>query len=116
MPLDGVAKMVNPTEQQRDALEQIRNVTLQASLSPRACVKKIPTLSPPPLPSEMPTNRHIFALGCLSRLAQTSKKAANIGLIRSLAVIHRMTLLNSRAGKSPQINDKAASGAGHGNH
>ncbi len=28
MPLDGVAKMVNPTEQQRDALEQIGNATL----------------------------------------------------------------------------------------
>ena len=31
MPLDGVAKIVNPTEQQSDAIEEIRNVTLKAS-------------------------------------------------------------------------------------
>jgi LTXXQ motif family protein len=43
MPLDGVAKLVNPTEQQRDALEQIRNVALNASeaLAP-ACPKDLP--------------------------------------------------------------------------
>ena len=28
VPLDGVAKMVKPTEQQRDALEQIRSAAL----------------------------------------------------------------------------------------
>ena len=44
-----------------------------------------------------------------------ARKPRNIGLIRSLAVIHRMTLLNSRTGKGPQINDKTASGAGHAN-
>jgi hypothetical protein len=43
MPLDGVAKMVNPTEQQRDALAQIRNVTLQASEAlASACPKDLP--------------------------------------------------------------------------
>src|SRR5262249_42775497 len=40
----------------------------------------------------------------------------NIELIRSLAAIHRRTLLNSRTGKGLQINDKTASGAGHANH
>jgi hypothetical protein len=40
----------------------------------------------------------------------------NIGLIRSLAVIHRRTLLNSRRAKGPQINDKTAFGAGQANH
>jgi hypothetical protein len=43
MPLDGVARMVNPTEQQRDALEQIRNVTLNASGAlASACPKDLP--------------------------------------------------------------------------
>ena len=45
-----------------------------------------------------------------------AEKPRNIGLIRSLAVVHRMALLNSRTGKYPQINDKTASGAGHANH
>jgi LTXXQ motif family protein len=43
MPLDGVARMVNPTEQQCDALEQIRNVTLNASGAlASACPKDLP--------------------------------------------------------------------------
>jgi hypothetical protein len=39
-------------------------------------VKKNPTLSSPPLPPGMSANRAHLALGCLSRLAETSKKAA----------------------------------------
>ena len=43
MPLDGVAKMVNPTEQQHDALEQIRSATLNASEALAcACPKDLP--------------------------------------------------------------------------
>ena len=63
----------------------------------------------------LPTG-HIFALGCLSCLAEMRTNARNIGLIWSLAVIHRMTLLNRRTAKGPQINDKTASGAGHADH
>jgi hypothetical protein len=41
MPLDGVAEMVKPTEQQRDALEQIRSAALNESESlAAACPKK----------------------------------------------------------------------------
>ncbi len=47
MPLDGVAKMVNPTEQQRDALEQIGNATLNASEAlASACPKDLPDTVP----------------------------------------------------------------------
>ncbi len=47
MPLDSVAKMVNPTEQQRDALEQIGNATLNASEAlASACPKDLPDSVP----------------------------------------------------------------------
>ena len=42
MPLDGVAEMVKPTEQQRDALEQIRSAALNGSESlAAACPKNV---------------------------------------------------------------------------
>jgi hypothetical protein len=42
MPLDGVAEMVKPTEQQRDALEQIRSAALNESESlAAACPKNV---------------------------------------------------------------------------
>jgi hypothetical protein len=40
------------------------------------CAKKIPTISPPPLPPEMPANRGHLALSCLSHLAEVRKNAA----------------------------------------
>ena len=47
MPLDGVAKIVNPTQQQSDALEQIRNATLKASEAlTSACPKDVPGTVP----------------------------------------------------------------------
>jgi hypothetical protein len=47
MPLDGVAEMVKPTEQQRDALEQILTATRNASEAPSsACPKNLPASVP----------------------------------------------------------------------
>jgi hypothetical protein len=43
MPLDGVAKIVNPTAQQSDALEEIRNASLKTSEAlASACPKDVP--------------------------------------------------------------------------
>jgi hypothetical protein len=78
--------------------------------------KKFQRSARPHCREKCPPTGHIFALGCLSRWPRRARKPRNIGLIRSLAVIHRMTLLNSGTGKGPQINDKTASGAGHANH
>jgi hypothetical protein len=47
MPLDSVAEMVKPTEQQRDTLEQIRAATRNASETPSsACPKNLPASVP----------------------------------------------------------------------
>ena len=47
MPLDGVAEMVKPTEQQRDALEQIRAAARNASEAPSSeCPKNLPASVP----------------------------------------------------------------------
>jgi hypothetical protein len=47
MPLDGVAEMVKPTEQQRDALEQIRAAARNASEAPSsACPENLPASVP----------------------------------------------------------------------
>jgi hypothetical protein len=66
--------------------------------------------------AHQPGTSLFFALGCLSRLAETRKHFAKYRLIRLLGFVHRMTLLNSRTRKGPQINDKTASGAGYANH
>jgi cytochrome c len=53
--------------------------------------RKIFALNSPPLPPEMPTNRAHVCAWLSASLAETSKNAANIGLIRSLAFVHRRT-------------------------
>jgi hypothetical protein len=45
MPLDGVAEMVKPTEQQRDSLDQIRTATRNASEA-LSCPKNVPAAVP----------------------------------------------------------------------
>jgi hypothetical protein len=95
--------------------------TSTALLEVYSCVlgapKKIPALSSPPF-----ATRNACQPGTSLRLAVClgwpgrARKPRNIGLIRSLAVVHRVTLVNSRTRKGPPINDKTGSGAGHVNH
>jgi hypothetical protein len=69
---------------------------------PKHGLKKISRLGSPPTCHQkcLPTG-HIFALGRLCRLAETSKKAAKYRIDSSLAVVHRMTLVEQSHAERP---------------
>ena len=82
----------------------------------RACVEKFQRSARPHCRQKCPPTGDILRLAVCLVWPRCARTPQNIGLIRSLAVIHRRTLLNSRRAKGPQINDKTAFGAGQANH